>query len=110
LITGTISGGTAPFVVTLLSGTGPGTLVQPTVNGTSFTYTTAVASTYRFQIKDANNCVIISDAIINPLIPITLSSTDINPKCNGFSDGSIQLNPGGGSGGFTYSTDAKNRS
>jgi gliding motility-associated-like protein len=105
VITGTISDGTPPFEVTLLSGTGPGTLVQPVGNATTFTYSTAVASTYKFQIKDANNCITTSDVVINPLIPITLTSTDVNPKCNSSSDGSIQLNPGGGSGGFTYSTD-----
>ncbi|PZX95411.1 hypothetical protein DOS84_02275 [Flavobacterium aquariorum] len=109
VITGTISGGKAPFVVTLLSGNASGTLVQPTAVTTAnekiFTYSIAVAGAYSFQIKDANNCITTSDATINPLIPITLGSTNVNPKCNGSSDGTIQLNPGGGSGGFTYSTD-----
>ncbi|OUD29149.1 hypothetical protein FPG59_15855, partial [Flavobacterium sp. FPG59] len=42
IITATISGGRAPFTVGVTSGTGPGTIVQPTAN--TFTYTTAVAS------------------------------------------------------------------
>ena len=104
VITGTISGGKAPFVVTLVSGTG-GTLVQPVGNGNTFTYSNAVAGTYGFQVKDANNCLATSSQKIDPLVPITLGSTNISPKCNGGSDGSIQLNPSGGSGGFTYSKD-----
>ena len=109
VITGTISGGKSPFVVTLLSGNATGTLVQPTAVATAneriFTYSIAVAGPYSFQIKDANNCITTSSATINPLTPITLGSTNVNPKCNTSSDGTIQLNPGGGSGGFTYSTD-----
>lgn len=109
VITGTISGGTAPFVVTLVSRNATGTLDQPTAvataNERTFTYSIAVAGTYNFEIKDANNCITTSETTINPLVPITLGSTNVNPKCNTSSDGTIQLNPVGGSGGFTYSVD-----
>jgi gliding motility-associated-like protein len=100
VITGTITGGKAPFTGTVLSGTGPGTFAYPTA--TTFTYTTAVASTYKFEIKDNLGCVTTATATVNALTPITLGTTNINPKCNGTSDGSIELNPGGGLAPYTY--------
>ena len=103
VISGTISGGTAPFTVTVLSGTGPGTIAQPTA--TTFTYTTAVASTYQFQIQDAKGCSTTITATVNPLVPITATTTNINPSCNGASDGSVQIIPSGGVGPYTYSFD-----
>lgn len=105
VITGTIEGGKAPFTVTITTGDKTGNLVGPTTTGNTFTYTTAVAGDYTFTIKDANTCTTTSDAKINALVPITLSSTDVNPKCSGSSDGTILLKPGGGTGKFTYSRD-----
>ncbi|MFV5690844.1 T9SS type B sorting domain-containing protein [Flavobacterium sp. LT1R49] len=103
VITATISGGTAPFTVTVLSGTGPGTIAQPTA--TTFTYTTAVASIYKFQIKDANGCITTATASVNALVPITATTIDVNPSCNGALDGSVQIIPSGGVGPYTYSSD-----
>ncbi|MFV5687328.1 T9SS type B sorting domain-containing protein [Flavobacterium sp. ZT3R25] len=103
VITATISGGTAPFTVTVLSGTGPGTIAQPTA--TTFTYTTAVASTYQFQIQDANGCITTATATVNPLVPITATTIDVNPSCSGALDGSVQIIPSGGVGPYTYSSD-----
>ncbi|MFH6997852.1 T9SS type B sorting domain-containing protein [Flavobacterium sp. FlaQc-57] len=105
VITGTIEGGKAPFAVTITTGDKSGVLVPPSITGNTFTYTTAVSGDYTFTIKDANNCTTTSDAKINALVPITLSSTDVNPKCSGSSDGTILLKPGGGTGKFTYSRD-----
>lgn len=105
VITGTIEGGKVPFAVTITTGDKSGVLVPPTITGNTFTYTTAVSGDYTFTIKDANNCTTTSDAKINALVPITLSSTDVNPKCSGSSDGTILLKPGGGTGKFTYSRD-----
>jgi gliding motility-associated-like protein len=102
VISGTISGGTAPFTVTVLSGTGPGTIAQPTA--TTFTYTTAVASTYQLQIQDAKGCSTTITATVNPLVPITATTTNINPSCNGASDGSVQIIPAGGIGPYSYSS------
>ncbi|TRX07877.1 T9SS type B sorting domain-containing protein [Flavobacterium gawalongense] len=101
VITGTITGGNAPFVVTVLSGTGPGTIAQPTA--TTFTYTTAVASSYQFQIQDAKGCSTTVTASINPLVPVTATLNPVNPSCNGVSDGSVQIIPSGGVGPYTYS-------
>ncbi len=105
VITGTIEGGKAPFTVTITTGDKTGDLVGPTTTGSTFTYTTAVAGSYTFTIKDANNCTTTSDAKIEALVPITLGSTNVNPKCDSSNDGTILLKPGGGTGVYTYSKD-----
>ncbi|CAI2765993.1 T9SS type B sorting domain-containing protein [Flavobacterium collinsii] len=105
IISGSIQGGTAPYTVSIISGATTGTLVQPVANGTSFTYSIVTSGYYKFQIKDANNCITTSEATIDPLDAITLRSNNVNPKCNGGSTGSVELLPSGGSGGFTYSRD-----
>lgn len=103
VINGTISGGYAPYTVTLISGTGPGTIAQP--SATTFTYTTAVASTYQFQIQDAQGCTTTTSATINPLVPVNATLNTINPLCNGDTNGSVQIIPSGGVGPYTYSFD-----
>ncbi|WP_432222644.1 T9SS type B sorting domain-containing protein [Flavobacterium sp. TMP13] len=109
VITGTITGGKAPFVVTLTAGSNTGTLVQPTAVTTSkeriFNYSTAVSGNYEFKITDANNCTTTSKATIAALNPITLNYQKTDPKCNGDSTGSVTLIPDGGSGVYTYSKD-----
>lgn len=103
VITGTISGGTAPFVVSLISGTG-GTLVQPVGNGNTFTYSNAVAGTYKFKIVDANNCSInSSDAKIDALVVVTGKSTVTNETCGTPDNGSVTLEALTGVAPFTYS-------
>lgn len=106
IITGTISGGKGPFVVTIASGNTTGTLVQPTATGNTFTYTTAVAGDYTFRVTDSGNCTVTSViAKVAPLNAIVLKSDNKNPKCFGASNGSVELLPAGGAGGFTYSRD-----
>ncbi|HKO77846.1 MAG TPA: T9SS type B sorting domain-containing protein [Flavobacterium sp.] len=102
LITGTISGGTAPFVVTLISGTG-GNLVQPVGNGNTFTYTNSVANTYKFQIKDANNCITTSTAVINALVAVTGKAIVTDETCGTPNNGSVTLEALTGVSPFTYS-------
>jgi large repetitive protein len=100
-ISGTIVGGTAPYTVTILQGAG-GTLTQ---TGATFTYTNAVAGDYQFQVEDATGTVLTQHckatsnvATVNVLTNPTLTATPTNPKCFGDANGSIQLNPAGGSG------------
>jgi large repetitive protein len=106
VISGSISGGYPPYVVTLISGTGPGIIAQPAA--TTFTYTTAVASTYQFQIQDSKGCITTTSATINPLVAITATLNPVNPSCNGATDGSVQIIPSGGVGPYTYSIDGTN--
>ena len=103
VITGTISGGKAPFTVTLLSGNATGTLVQPTASGNTFTYSIAVAGTYNFQIKDANNCLTTKDAVINAKTPVTGDAVVTNETCETLNNGSVTLQALTGVAPFTYS-------
>ncbi|MBZ4035740.1 T9SS type B sorting domain-containing protein [Flavobacterium sp. 17A] len=106
IITGTISGGKGPFVVAIASGDTTGTLVQPTITGNTFTYSTTVAGDYTFRVTDSGSCSVTSvKATILPLNAIILTSENVNPKCNTSNDGTILLKPSGGSGDFKYSTD-----
>lgn len=103
VITGTISGGKAPFTVTLLSGNSTGTLVQPTASGNTFAYSIAVAGTYNFQIKDANNCLTTKDAVINAKTPVTGDAVVTNETCETLNNGSVTLQALTGVAPFTYS-------
>ena len=105
VLTGTITGGKAPFEVTITTGDLTGDLVQPTTTGNTFTYTTAVAGDYTFTIKDANNCTTTSNAKINALVAVTgsvVKATD--PSCHDGATGQVQLSGGGGTGkGYEFS-------
>lgn len=105
VLTGTITGGKAPFEVTITTGDKSGTLVPPTTTGNTFTYTTAVAGDYTFTIKDANNCTTTSNAKINALVAVTgsvVKATD--PSCHDGVTGQVQLSGGGGTGkGYEFS-------
>lgn len=110
VILGTISGGNAPFVITVLSGTGLETIEQPT--DTTFTYTTAVASTYQFQIQDAQGCITTATATVNPKVNPVITSLLQTQQifCNGDTTATIKVNIDAtqGIGPFTYSIDGTN--
>ncbi|MEL6635565.1 MAG: hypothetical protein AAFW73_13915 [Bacteroidota bacterium] len=54
-------------------------------------------------ITDANGCVIEEMALVNEPPALAAAVTTINPAtCNGTATGSIELNVGGGVGGYTY--------
>ncbi len=96
-ITGTITGGTAPFTYDVnIGGSGfSGTPIA--VTGTTFIYTAATADTYQFLITDANNCTVESSAVtVAPITTPTASELVVNPLCNGDANGSIELLPSGG--------------
>ncbi|KQB36907.1 putative hemagglutinin/hemolysin-like protein [Flavobacterium daejeonense] len=102
VITVSISGGNSPFTYKVKEGSASyGT--SNAVTGTTFTYTTATAGSYTFEITDAKGCVTTTSATINPLVPITATLITINPLCNGDANGSVQIIPSGGVGSCTYS-------
>jgi gliding motility-associated-like protein/uncharacterized repeat protein (TIGR01451 family) len=105
VITGTILGGTAPFTVTKISGTGPGDLVLPTpvATGTTFSYTTAIASAYKFEITDFNGCITTAEATVDAIANPTASATKVDPTCFNDANGQVQLAGVGGSGGYKFS-------
>ncbi|MDO5969036.1 T9SS type B sorting domain-containing protein [Flavivirga aquimarina] len=101
LITGTITGGTAPYdyEVSLNNGAyvSGGT-------GTPFNHLTATPGDYRFRITDAQGCQAESNVVtVNPSINPTATVTSVDPTCNGSADGSVQIIPAGGTGSYTYS-------
>jgi len=91
VITGTISGGVAPFTYAVsLNG---GAFSGLGATGSPFTYTTAIVGNYRFQITDSNGCTALSGiqsvyAISLPEISAVTSTPNL---CSGESNGSIQV-------------------
>ncbi|MFD0837252.1 SprB repeat-containing protein, partial [Mariniflexile aquimaris] len=103
-ITGTITGGLAPYTYEVsINGAGYAAL-GPVVS--PYTYTTASAGTYQFRITDANGClaetnIITIDALTNP----SFTESHTNVSCNGGSDGSIVVTASGGVAPYEYSID-----
>jgi gliding motility-associated-like protein/uncharacterized repeat protein (TIGR01451 family) len=91
IITGFISGGTAPFTYAVSINGGGYTSLGTT--GSPFTYTTAIDGTFQFQITDANGCIVESGVqTVNAIsLPEILSLTSTPNICNGDSNGSIQI-------------------
>lgn len=94
IITGTISGGTAPFTyaVAFNGGTFGG---SNTVTGTTFTHTAPSDGTYQFQITDANGCIEESavqtiNTISLPEIISVVQTQSI--LCHGDSNAAIEIN------------------
>jgi gliding motility-associated-like protein len=92
IITGTIIGGTAPYVVTEIIGGSGGVLAM--TSGTTFTYTTSNPRNYQFQVVDANVCNAVSGVTtVNPIEnPVITSATQIQPiLCHGESTAVINV-------------------
>lgn len=99
IISGTISGGTAPF--TVIKTSGPGTIL-PVVSGNTFTYTTGVASAYQFEITDAIGCKTTTSATINAKVAVTGNAVVTNETCETLNNGSVTLQALTGVAPFTY--------
>ena len=103
-ITGTISGGMAPYTIQL---DGTATIINVPTDGGSFDFTGLASGNYTFTITDANNCssgaaesVAQNDLVANEVI------SDVT--CPAGADGSITINPTGITAPFTYSWTASN--
>ncbi|MGK0253034.1 MAG: gliding motility-associated-like protein [Mariniflexile sp.] len=90
-ITGTISGGVAPFTYAVSINGGGYTSLGAT--GTPFTYIAGTTGTYQFQITDSNGCTALSGIhTVNAISLPEISSIASTPNlCNGESNGSIQI-------------------
>ncbi|MFC0079238.1 hypothetical protein ACFFLS_19480, partial [Flavobacterium procerum] len=108
VITVTIAGGRAPFTYTVQKGSGAVSAPSASIAGPTFTYsvTPANADTYTFVVTDANNCPRTAVVTVDPISNPTVTAAAVNAGCNGSSDGSVTLTGAGGSGGYTYSSNA----
>lgn len=86
-----VTGGVAPYTYLWI----PGGQTTSSVTGLA-------AGTYFVQVQDANGCSSIDTVVIGSPAPILDNRTVINATC-GSSNGSITLNPSGGTGPYTYS-------
>lgn len=86
------------------SGTISYTLNPGGVVNTSGIFTNLSPGTYSIDLKDINNCSTTSNAftIINPPALSINSTTITQISCNGFNNGSIQINGSGGTGQLNY--------
>jgi len=74
----------------------------PTGDGTNAITALCGTTTYTVQVTDAVGCITIDTAtIFNPSL-ISPNQTSINESCGGLCNGSITLNPTGGTGPFTF--------
>ncbi len=71
--------------------------------GTAATFSNLVAGTHIITVKDGKNCQAQQTITITqpPLLQIT-SLNQVNPTCNGSTDGSIAVKVSGGTGSFTF--------
>ncbi|WP_100611461.1 T9SS type B sorting domain-containing protein [Confluentibacter lentus] len=93
VITGTISGGYAPFTYAVSFNGGAFNALGST--GSPFIYATAINGTYRFQVTDARGCTALSGVqTINAIsLPEIISVVQTQPiLCHGDSNAAIQIN------------------
>jgi gliding motility-associated-like protein len=91
----TVTGGIGPFTYDWTPGNpaGDGT---PNVTG-------LCAGTYFCQVTDNVGCITFTSFTITEPQQITSNTSIVNVSCNAGSDGSITVNPTGGTGPYTYS-------
>ena len=102
----------AVLSLTASGGTGTYTTYEVSFNAGAYvvigstTYTTLNDGTYQFRVTDDQGCTALSSIItVNPIVPVTASTVDVDPTCNGYTDGSITLTATAGEAPFTYSLD-----
>lgn len=65
-------------------------------------YTTAGNYTATLTVTDFNGCSSVATKQVQIANPISIASTPTQPPCNGGNNGSIQANPSGGFGPYSY--------
>jgi gliding motility-associated-like protein len=92
-ITSTLSNGNGVITYTLLP--------SNTTNNNGL-FTNLLAGNYTVNVIDAAGCGISSTTTIGGANAINVSTSNIQPICNGFANGSINVTATGGAGGFAY--------
>ncbi len=113
LLTAAISSSTNPLcngdfnasaVVTASGGTTGYTYSWALVGGTGDTASGLNAGTYTATVTDANLCTATATVTLTDPVVLTASiGSSSNPACNGNSDGSATVTPGGGTSPYNYS-------
>jgi gliding motility-associated-like protein len=86
-----VSGGTPPYSYLWLQG-----------GQTTAALTNLCANSYTYQVTDAVGCSFTSTLTVDAATQFNFNPTQIEPSC-GVCNGSITVNPSGGSGSYTYS-------
>ena len=104
-------GSTNAFVSFTLSGGTPGYLVNAFGQSLAIPNPTTVsipnnipipAGVYPYTITDLQGCTLIDTVVITQPSPLLNTSSIGYITCNGFNNGSISINPVGGTGPYTY--------
>ena len=99
-ITGTITGGTAPYAITLVE---TGTQSIGIADGGAFDFSGLGAGTYNFTITDAANCsVVVQELITQPDVLTTSFVSKQNASCNAGTDGNIIVSVTGGTAPYIF--------
>ncbi len=85
------------------SGGTPGYTYGWSSGASSATASGLSAGTYYVTVKDVNNCSSISSVTISQPAALTSTFNTTNVNCNGGSNGSLTVNPTGGTSPYTYS-------
>jgi len=91
------SGGTGPYTYTWTPPVVGGTV---TSTATTSTYTNIPAGSYTLIINDANGCADTTTHVLNPPVPLSMSSSATSANC-GQSNGSITISSVNGNGAIT---------
>ncbi|MFD2908542.1 T9SS type B sorting domain-containing protein [Flavobacterium ardleyense] len=98
-LSGTISGGLAPY--TYQVSFNGGALSTPVTNviGTTYNYNATVTGNYQFTITDASGCTFVSNTIVVKPLPVLPAPTVVQTNailCHGDSNAAIAVNASGG--------------
>ncbi|MBL0736261.1 T9SS type B sorting domain-containing protein [Flavobacterium sp. GN10] len=99
-ITVDITGGKGSYNYTIKKGTAAaGGVNTITAGPIVLSVAAADADTYEFDITDANGCNVKVSATVLPITnPVVSVKSFVNPSCDGYSDGAVELQATGGSG------------
>ncbi len=101
-ITAALSGGTAPYVVTINDGTNTQTLNVPFA--TSAPVNNLPAGNYTIIVTDAGNCQVTrTQTLVLPPAPVISGITSTTEVCAGDNSGTATVTATGGTGTLTYS-------
>jgi gliding motility-associated-like protein len=103
-VTGCFGDATGSITVNATGGNGG---YQYSINGSPLsatnTFTNLTAGTYGIQAVDSKGCTDNIVVVITQPTQLTATTTNVNPSCNGFTDGTITVNASGGTPSYTYS-------